>query len=168
MEIPIPNAQMMPVIIRFGCFVRAAQGQPECVGGGLSMQPTTLMFLPTPIGTLPFQIDQVRSPLPLMPLDVAVRFSGPAEALAQLKIGDVDLGDVRNELAAGATVTSVTASGPSTRDARLTVQAQQGAAHWIYGSAPLRIGGSFAFKTATYELSGTVIGLTPRSGGATR
>jgi hypothetical protein len=165
-EIPLPNAQMLPAIVRIGCFVRAAQGQPECVGGGFSMQPTTLLFLPTPIGTVPFQIDQVRSPLPLMPLDIAVRFSGPAEALAQLKAGDVDLGDVRNELAAGASVTSVTAAGPATRDARLTVQAQQGAATWVYGTAPLRIGGPFAFKTATYELSGTVIGLMPRPGGA--
>ena len=166
-EIPIPNAQMMPAIIRAGCYVRAAQGQPECVADDLSMQPTTLLFLRTPIGTLPFQIDQVRSPLPLSPLDIAVRFSGPAEVLAQLKAGDVDLGDTRNELAAGATITGVT-SGSSTRDARLTVQAQQGAAAWIYGTAPLRIGGPFAFKTAAYELSGTVIALTPGAGGATR
>ena len=167
-EIPLPNAQMMPAIVRIGCYVRAAQGQPECVGAGQSMQPTTLIFVATPIGTLPFQIDQVRGPLPTMPLDIAVRFSGAAEVLAQLKVGDVDLGDVRNELAAGATVSSVTASGPSTRDARLTVQAQQGAASWIYASAPLRIGGAFAFKTASYELSGTVIGLMPRTGGDNR
>ena len=46
-----------------GCRASCArtQGQPECVGGGFSVQPTTLLFLDMPFGKVPFQIDQVRS-----------------------------------------------------------------------------------------------------------
>lgn len=167
-EIPIPNARMKPAVIRMGCYVRDGQGQPECVGGGFSLQPTTLMFLPTPLGTRPFQIDQVRGVQPVMPVDITVRFSGAPEAVAQLRAGDIDLGEANNELAAGATVLRAGGGTASSRDAELAVQAQQGTVSWIYGGLPLRVGGSFVFKTTMYELHGTVVRLNPGSAGPAR
>ena len=160
-EVPIANAQMLPVTLRLGCYVRSSQGQPECVGGAVSIQPTTLMFLPTPLGTLPFQIDQVRGLQPLEPVRVTVRFSGNPGVLAQIKKGDADIGDVWNELAAGATVTDVAAANAGQRDVRLLVQAQRGTTSWTYGMSALRLGSAFQLRTAAYEVSGSVIELDP-------
>lgn len=164
-EVPIPNGLMVPATIRMGCWVRASQGQPECVANGTGLHPTTLMFLPTRVGTLPFQIDRVRGTQPLASLDITVRFSGTPEALAQLKPGDADLGEITNELSVGGTVTGVTGGG-STRDARMKVNAQHGTSGWIYANNPLRIGGPFTLRTPLYELQGTVVRLVPAPGSA--
>lgn len=161
-EIPVQNAQMVPAALRLGCYVRSAQGQPECVGAGVSLQPTTLLFLETPLGTLPFQIDQVRGLQPIEPVRVTVRFSGHSNVLAQVRRGDVDLGDASNELSANGTVDSVAGSGESgSRDVTLVLQGQRGTGSWTYQSAPLRLGGAFALRTPLYELHGTVIALSP-------
>ena len=98
---------MIPAVLRMSCFVRSNQGQPECVGGGFSVQPATLLFFDMPFGKVPFQIDQVRSLQPLEPVRVTVRFSGDPRVLAQIAAGDRDFGDVRNELSATATIDSV-------------------------------------------------------------
>jgi len=162
-EVPVPNALMVPVIMRMGCWVRSEQGQPECVANSVALHASGLLFLPTPMGTLPFQVSQVRGTQPLVPLDITVRFSGPAEALAQLKVGDRDMGEVVNELSTGGTVTGVTGSG-SGRDARMTVQGQQGTAGWIYANNPLRVGGPFMLSTPGYQLNGTVVRVAAQSG----
>lgn len=155
-EIPAADARMVPAVLKLSCFVRSNQGQPECVGGEVSLQPTSLLFFKLPVGTLPFQVDEVRSIEPLQPVRVTVRFSGDARVLGLMKAGDVGHGDVLNELAAGAAIDSISAGGTS-REARLTVQAQHGGAGWLYANAPLRAGSSFAMRTATYEVQGTVI-----------
>lgn len=163
-EVPIPNSVMVPVVMRTGCWVRAVQGEPECVANGTGLHPLTLLFLPTPLGTLPFQIDQVRGTQPLVSLDITVRFTGTPEALAQVKTGDVDMGEVTNTLSIGGTVTSVGAAAGTSRDARLVVDAQQGTSGWIYANAPLRIGGPFLLRTPGYELQGTVVRLSQGPG----
>lgn len=163
-EIPVPNAQMVPATLQLGCHVRSNQGQPECFGGEFSLQLTTLLFLPTPAGTVPFQIDQLRGLQPLEPVRVTVRFSGNPDILAAIRQGDVDLGDVRNELSAGGAVGEVLSpAGASSRDVRLTVQAQRGVTGWTYQMAPLRIGSAFVLRTPRYEVQGTVIALAPQS-----
>lgn len=156
-ELPVADAQMVSAVVRLSCFVRSAQGQPECVGGGFSVQPTTLLFFDMPFGKVPFQIDQVRSVQPLRPVRVTVRFSGEPRVLAQIKAGDLDFGDVRNELSATATVDSPGAVSGSSRDTQLTVQAQQGADGWLYVNAPLRIGAGFALRNQSYEVRGTIL-----------
>lgn len=162
-EVPVPNAQMVPVIVRMGCWVRSEQGQPECVANSVGLHASGLLFLPTPMGTLPFQVAQVRGTQPLVPLDITVRFSGPPEALAELKMGDRDMGEVFNELSIGGTVTGVTGGG-SSRDARMTVHGQQGTAGWIYANSPLRVGGPFTLTTPGYQLNGTVVRVATQSG----
>ena len=160
-EIPIKNAQMVPATVRIGCFVRTNFGQPECVGAGLSIQPTTLMFLETPVGNVPFQIDQVLGLQPLEPVRITVRVSGPPSVLSEIRAGDKDLGDVRNELSATGTVESVSAAGDGARDIRLTVQAQRGQSSWTYAMSPLRLGSAFTLRTPRYEVRGQVIALAP-------
>ncbi len=162
-EVPVPNAVMVPVIMRMGCWVRSAEGQPECVASSAGLHPRGLLFLPTPMGTLPFQVDQVRGTQPLVPIDITVRFTGPPEALALLKAGDQDRGEIANELSIGGTVTGVSGGG-SSRDTRLTVHGQQGTAGWLYDNRPLRVGGGFTLTTPGYQLSGTVVQLTAPSG----
>jgi hypothetical protein len=159
-EVPAPNAQMVPAVVRMGCYVRSNQGQPECVAASLSVQPAALMFLETPAGTVPFQIDQVRGLGPIEPVQVTVEFSGAPSVLAQIAPGDRDVGDVSNELSATGTVTAVSGSG-GTRVARLTLDAQRGSAGWLYAMAPLRLGTSFVLRNPKYEAQGRVTALSP-------
>ena len=156
-EVPVAGAQMVAASLRLSCFVRSAQGQPECVGGGVSVQPASLLFLDLPFGTVPFQIDQVRSIEPLQPVRIAVRFSGEPRVLAQIKPGDRDFGDVRNELSSSAVVESVDPVSGGSRDVRLSVQAQRGGDGLIYANTPLRVGGAFILRNQSYEIRGTVL-----------
>jgi hypothetical protein len=165
-EVPVPNALMVPATINMGCWVRASQGEPECIANDVALHRSGLLFLPTPFGTLPFQVDQVRGTQPLEPLEITVRFGGPPEALALLKAGDADIGETRNELSGAGVVTAVSA-GSGSRDARLAVNAQRGTASWIYAGNALRVGGAFTLTTPAYVLNGTVVQVVPRPG-ATR
>ncbi len=160
-EIPVANARMVPVRMRIGCYVRSNQGQPECVTSNVSMQPSALLFLDTPLGKLPFQVDQVLGLQPLESVRLTVRFTGPPSVVAQIAAGDRDLGEVRNELSATATVDAVSPSGGGARDVSLTAQAQRGVTSWTYAMTPLRVGSSFTLRTARYELSGLVTAFTP-------
>ncbi len=160
-EIPVPNAQMVPARLRMACFVRSNVGQPECVGGGLSVQPTTLLFLDTPNGRMAFQIDQVLGPRELEPVRITVRFSGEPGVVSQIRVGDRDLGDVRNELSATGTVDAIGRADQSTRDVRMTVQAQRDTTGWTYAMTPLRLGSAFTLRTPKYEVRGQVIELSP-------
>jgi hypothetical protein len=161
-EVPIPNAHVLPVVVRMACVVRTAQGAPECAGGGVALQPTAMLFVASPVGRVPLQIDQVRGTQPLVPVTVTVRFTGAPEALALLRDGDIDVGDFRNDLGVNAAVVSAGAGSSSARDAQLALDAQEGSSGWLYHNAPLRIGGPFTLRTSTYELQGTVIGVKRR------
>ena len=160
-EIPLNQAQQVPVTVRVNCYVRTAQGQPECAGGGVALRPLALMFIETPMGTLPFQVDQVRSVEPLEPVRVTVRFSGEPGVLAHIAKGDTDAVAASNELAATATVDTAGPAGSGHREVDLVVQAQRSAAGWFYGDGPLRLGGAFVFRTPVYEAQGQVIRLSP-------
>lgn len=155
-EIPIPDARMLPVVLRLSCYVRSAQGQPECING-FSIQPTSLLFFDMFGRQIPFQIDQVRGVTPLVPLQVTVRFSGDPRVIGQMKVGDTDYGEIRNELGAAARIERLDAPGGSAREARLTVQGQLGDAGWLFANVPLRAGAAFAFRTSGYEVTGNVL-----------
>ncbi len=159
-EVPIANAHVLPVVVRVSCYVRAAQGAPECAGGSVALQPTAMLFVNTPIGRVPLQIDQVRGAQPLVPMSVSVRFSGAPEALAMVRAGDVDYGEFHNELGMNARVVSVDGGGA----ARLELDAQEGTSSWLYRNNPLRVGAAFAMRTDKYELQGTVTSVHRRDG----
>jgi len=165
-EIGADDAQMLPAELALTCYVRSQQGQPECVGGGASVQPLSMFFFDLPFGKVAFQIEQVRSAQPLAPVRVTVRFNADPRVLAEIRAGDRDLGDVGNELAATATIDHPGAAGGSTRDVRLTVQAQRGADGWVYANNPLRLGSPFTLQTTRYEVRGVIVGLDP--GGVSR
>lgn len=170
-DIPVETAVRLPAAIRAHCQVRASAGYPQCVVGDVALQPTTFLLLLTPLGTLPFQVDQVRGLQPVEPVRVRVRLSGPAAAIAAVKPDDMDHGTFVNELAAGATVL---AAGPvqrvseaqAVREVDLRVAAQRNSNSWTYANGPLKIGGPFVLRTFLYELTGTVVALTPGSGEA--
>jgi hypothetical protein len=166
LEIPIEKAVRVPVSLLVGCSVRAPQGMPHCAVGDAPLQPLTMLVLNTPVGTLPFQIDQLRSAQPLEAVDVVVQMTGRRELLAQITAGDTDHGQYVNPLAAGAVVNGVTrpltVGGDTQRvDVNLRTRAQRTSNGWTYASAPLRVGSVYYLRTAEYELQGIVVRITP-------
>lgn len=162
-EIPIDQARMLPVVLRLSCYIRSAQGQPECVSG-FSIQPASLLFFDLFGRQVPFQIDQVRSVQPTMNIQATVRFAGEPQILSQMKVGDRDFGEIRNELAATARIDAVDGAGGASRTARLSIQAQRGADGWLYANAPLRPGSAFMLRNDRYQVQGTVIALDAPAG----
>lgn len=164
-EIPVETAVRLPAVVRARCQVRATSGYPQCAIDGVSLDVNALLMLRTPLGTLPFQVDQLRGLQPIEPMRVRVRLSGPTQAVSQVRPGDVDRGAFANELAAGATVLSLGAGrsegGQSTQEVELMVQAQRGTSSWTYAGNPLRAGGSLTIRTSSYELSGMVLSVAP-------
>jgi len=164
-EVPLDKAVQLPASLQVSCFERAPQGSPQCVIGDTVLQTNAVIMAKTPIGPLPFQVDQVRGNMPLEPVTATVRFAGPASLVGQIRKGDTDSGPFGNELAASATVLDISSqrsSDDSLRaDVTMLIQAQRGATGWVWASAPLRAGVGLAFKTARYELSGTVTQLSP-------
>jgi hypothetical protein len=165
-EIPIANAVRVPVAIRVACKVRAPQGVPQCALGDAQLQPTALVALNTPAGPLPFQVDQLRGTQPLEAVEIVVQLANRSELIDQIRVGDTDLGQFVNPLAAGATVLQIgnrlsLGSGVTRVDVRLRVQAQRTSGGWTYASAPLRAGGAFVVRTQTYELQGILLSVSP-------
>jgi hypothetical protein len=140
---------------------------PVCLGAGIQLVPGAFLILDTPAGHLPFQISQVRSAVPLQPVEVAVRLVGRPEALALVKPGDVDLGLATNALAAGAHVLAVGAREPGGPDGlasevvTLKLDAQHPPDGWRYVGEPLRAGASFLLRTVEYEIRGSVLRVSP-------
>jgi hypothetical protein len=165
-EIPIERAVRVPVALRVGCAVRAPQGVPQCALGDAPLQPMALVVMNTPVGALPFQVDQLRGSQPLETVEVVVQFPNRRELLAQIRPGDTDRGQYANPLAAGATVAAVgrpVALGGDTErvDVTLRAEAQRTSTSWSYASLPLRVGSSFVLRTPEYELQGTVVRISP-------
>jgi hypothetical protein len=172
LEIPVDKAVRLPAAIRVGCHVRAPQGVPQCVVGDVVLQPTALLFAKSELGTVPFQIDQIRGQQPMQPLRLTVQFVGRSLVLGQMRKGDVDYGAFVNELAAGAVVVDLSpalALGQDTVriDATLQAQGQTGGSSWLYASAPIRVGAALMFRTPRYEIAGTVVRIEPEWSGAT-
>ena len=181
-DIPVNNVFRVPISFNIGCNVQSTDGRPECIGAGIALRPDAYLLLSPPYGNWPFQINQIRSPLPLEPLEAVVRVVGHPAALALVRPGDTDLGLTMNELAAGARV--VQASAPrhvsgaavtllsqsqalvaddlASLDVTLLLQAQKGADGWTYAGDVLRAGSPFLLRTPTYELRGSIVLLTSR------
>jgi hypothetical protein len=179
-EIPI-DALDLPAVVRIGCYLKGSANRVECVGAGVALVPDAYVMLPTPLGTLPFQIDQVQSPVDVDMVEARVRFLGDVHTLNLIKPRDVDIGVVRNPLASGAVVTdaSPVSAAPSTvtvlspsqvltgtlamRDVTLQVPAQPGVTGWRYANTDLRSGAVFKLATMTYEVTGSVLRVTPET-----
>jgi hypothetical protein len=158
------STERLPVSLLASCYVRTQGGRPECLGAAVALHPTSMLTLDLPFGKTMFQIDQVRSAEALEPITATVRFAGAAEAVAQIKPGDVDLGIALNELAAGALVIAVSPSralsaNAAEREVTLRIRSHRDSAGWIYGAGQLRIGAMFLMRTPTYEASGLLIDL---------
>ena len=169
--VPTPNALRLPAAVRFRCHVRTQQGRPYCVVGDATIAPSTLFTIETPLGKIPFQVEQVRGPQPLEEVPIDVRFNGDPKVLSLIGTGDVDRGGTNNELAAGARVASTSqlrrqADAVGDIEVRLIAQLQRVEDGWLYESSPLRAGAPFALRTGKYALSGIVTAIHPPAGGA--
>jgi len=165
-EVPVDKAMQMPASLQVSCFERAPQGSPQCVVGDTVLQTNAVIMVKTPIGPLPFQVDQVRGTAPLEQVRATVRFTGSASLINQIRKGDTDTGPFGNPLAAGATVLDLSTPQRVNDESRqcdvtLLIQAQRGEAGWVWASGLLRAGVGLTLKTPRYELSGTVTQLTP-------
>jgi hypothetical protein len=164
-EIPGEGGVRLPAAVRMRCQIQTPGGHPVCGAADVSLQPTAVILVPTPVGTLPFQVDQLRSVLPLETLRVDVRLAGPASVLAQVVAGDVDHGQFINELAAGARVVDVrpvrmVSDQQAVREVTVLVDGQRGSSSWTYASGPLRVGGPFEMRTFQYQVEGTVLAVS--------
>lgn len=161
-EIPLASAIRVPMTIGMRCDVRTLDGRADCVAAGVALHPDAVLSLPTPLGPKPFQIDQVLGPQPQEMLTLHVRFSADPGVLSRIAPGDVDLAVAMNELASGARVVALRPSPGGSRDVELLLPAQQTSAGWTSSGVPVRVGGGFVLRTRQYELSGTILGITPR------
>ena len=166
LEIPIAQAVRVPVVLRVACAVKAPQGVPQCTLGDAVLQPTSMLLMKTPVGPLPFQVDQMRGLQPVEPVQVVIQVTARTEIIDQIKKGDADYGQYMNPLAAGASVESVgkrLQMGYSTDrvDVALITQAQRGSSSWTYAALPLRAGGALTLRTPRYEVQGIVLMVTP-------
>jgi len=166
LEIPIEKAVRLPVALKAGCSVRAPQGEPQCTIGDAPLRPTSIILIETPLGTLPFQIDQLRGLQPIEAVRVIVQFNGRREVIEQIRAGDEDQGQYLNELAAGAKVVRTTPpmslGGDTVRvDTTLLAEAQRGSSSWVYAGSPMRVGTPFVFRTPRYEMHGSIVSLEP-------
>ena len=170
--IPVADAEEVPLVLRAPCSVQMLEGKPVCVaaGPGIPLRPEAFLTLSTSVGDWPFQIHQVRSPVPLVPVDVDVRLTGAPIVLEAIRVGDTDLGLHRNELAAGAKVTAVSpvrrltdAMGEPSGSVVVTLRlsAQRDAVGAWYAGDGLRPGGAFVLVTPGYQAKGTVERLAP-------
>jgi IPT/TIG domain len=166
LEIPMDKAVMLPAEVETSCDLPPKTGLPFCVANDTSLQPTVVLMGQHPVGRLPFQIDQVRSPAALESIDVIARYAGPRDIMRAIRKNDVDLGLFANPLAAGAKVVDVRAPhslDPTTDEVIVTIrlQAERGSNGWVYAGLPVRAGGNLAVRNARYEVSGLVLSITP-------
>lgn len=171
----VPDAVGVPAALRLRCDISVSQGRADCKVRDVPLSPTALLFMPTPVGTVPFLVDQIRSVEPLREIEVRVRFSGHPAVLSLIEPGHADRGGTANDLAAGAVVIRVEplrrlSDTTAEREAVVRAELQQAGQGWLYDSAPLRAGDAFALRTPRYVVHGTVTQLAapaPR-GGTTR
>ena len=164
--VPIANALRLPAVVRFKCYVRTQQGSPYCVVDDTTIAPPALLMLTTPLGKTPFQVERVRSPQPLEPVPVTIRFNGNPAVLSRIKAGDIDMGTTGNELASLARVdhagpVRVVGAGSGEIDVTIIAQLQRVDRRWLYDSNALRLGGALALRTPNYEVIGVVTDMPP-------
>ena len=159
--VAVPNALRLPAAVKIACHVRALGGSPFCQRDNVTIAPTAFLRLPTPLGELMFQVEQVRGTQPVQTVPVTMRLSGRPPILAQVKAGDVDTAGTANELAAVARIARVgplRILGESSADVEVTLDAslQRVDGVWMYNSAPIRAGSTITLRTKEYEVAGIV------------
>ena len=74
--VPVPNALQLPAAVLLKCYLRTQRGTPYCVIDETTIAPPSILKLTTPVGAMPFQVEQVRGPAPVEPKPVDVRLTG--------------------------------------------------------------------------------------------
>jgi hypothetical protein len=163
-SVHVKDALRLPAVVQFNCYVRAPQGTPYCSVGDVTIAPTALLNLTTPLGATPFQVERVLSSQPVEALPIEVRFSASPSVLPLIQPGDVDLGGTANELALLARVVATEPVGAGQLSVNLIAQLQKADQGWLYDSAPLRVGSTMWIRTPRYEIAGIVTKVPPAEG----
>jgi hypothetical protein len=166
--VPVKDALRLPAAVKFRCYVRAPGGSPYCTVGDVNIATTALLKLTTPLGTTPFQVERVRSSLPLEPVEIEVRVTGDPSVVPLIKPGDLDLSGTDNELALLARVAAVEANPSGGLRLKLIAQLQKVEQRWLYDSTPLRVGTSIVLRTSRYETTAVVTKLPPPDSSASK
>lgn len=163
LELPSAAHWEVPAIVKLQCVMRVTQGYPECGGVEFSLRPNYIFQSTVAGGAAPFQVDQIYSTAPVNTMHANVRFTGAAEALKAMKVGDLDVELARNPFALGAQVTSLgpasATAGQSERSGVLAFRAQRLPSGWWYGIDTVRVSGQVAFKTDRYTVTAIVTSL---------
>jgi hypothetical protein len=171
--VAIKDALRLPAVVRFTCSVSAQAGSPYCRVGEVVIAPNAFLILDTPLGKTPFQVERVRSTVPVEAMRIEVRLAAPPSVLSLIKAGDVDLGGTTNELALVARVAAtepVRVVGPNAAEmtVSLIAELQRAEQQWLYDSAPLRAGTKITLRTSRYEAAGVVTQAPPPDAAASK
>ncbi|MEO8678935.1 MAG: DUF4330 family protein [Vicinamibacterales bacterium] len=185
-ELPVSGSVSLPMVVRAKCELVAKNGFAICVALGVNLMPDVIVQVPSSVGTVFFQVDQIRTVANPRQLEVRVRLVGDRESLARLRVGDREdqsfaaIAPVPSVAAAAETIPAqsgvsvsinvnaqgsidpiLAAGNVATRDVTLLVPGEETAGRWSYAGRDLQVGGQLTFKTQDYALRGSVLSVGP-------
>lgn len=156
-DVAAPKEQEIPVTIALPCSLKVTDGYPECGTPQFTLRPKYVVSTSADGKPLTLQIDQLLGVDPVVMLQVPVRFTGTAEAIANLKVGDLDVEQANNPYSLGARIAALSSRGAGEAVATLAVRAQRLRDGWWTGAVTLRIGAQIPFVTDRYSLAASVL-----------
>ena len=173
LTMPVAGELELPASLRVRCFAEvAADAMVRCMVPGplraAPVAPDSMLMLPASEGWVGFQISTVALTAAPAVATVRVLFSATPAVAAMMRAGDVDVDAVAYATALRAKVVTVNSISGGTADATLAVPAALGSTGWIYNNQTLKAGLPLRFETASYVITGQVIGMTTPSTGQPR
>ncbi len=156
-EVAAKGERELPVIVTLPCSIKLTDGFPECGTAAFTLRPKYVVSTSVDRQALTLQIDQLLGGNQVTTLDVPVRFNGTAEAIANLKVGDMDIERSNNPFSLGSLVASISGRGVTDASGTLAIRAEKLRDGWSIGTQPLRIGAAITFLTDRYSLTATVL-----------
>jgi hypothetical protein len=184
--VPSASAVNLPAIVRAACTLMVRGNVATCVVNETSLIRDSVMTVMTPAGPALFQIDQVRTVGAASPVELRVRFAGERSVIERMRTGHIDM-PRRNPFAGGAAIAqlsgvsraaastvvstlmspqmgetpAILAGDVYTIDAVLRATAERSPDGWSYNGKVLKAGRALIFHGDDYEVSGTILGVTP-------
>lgn len=188
MEVPSTQAFNVDAVVRADCTLSHRGNGVSCTALGQAMTEDTVVQPVVSGVSMLFQIDQIRTAGESGLVTVRARFGGDRAVLDRMRPGDRDQRR-GNEFAAAGTIVSADATrGVSAslamaapieagrlepfvladlgvRELVLRLPAQQTAGGWDYAGRTLSAGRLLTFHGPDYEVTGTIVSMTPQAGG---
>jgi hypothetical protein len=173
LSMPVTGQMELPASLRIRCYTEVGgDAMVRCMVPGpqhpAPVAPDSMLMLPASQGWVGFQIGTVALTATPAVVTVRVLFSATPAVAAMIKAGDVDVDAVAYASALRAKVVAVNSVSGGTADATLAVPATLGSTGWVYNNQPLKAGLPLRFETASYVMTGQVIGMTAPAAGQPR